>query len=535
MSQQDRSQEHVDGAILGDRSLGRRPFLKLGAAGAAGLWGTSLLAACSGSREPEASDAETQRGGTLRIALSSAAPTDSLDASTVITNFGAQSAALLYGTLVRVDLQWGLRPWLASEWSSSDDVREWKFRIRDGVEFHDGRPMRASDVAYSIRRILDPDVGSQGRGNLAPFVEPGGITAPDDTTVVFQLIQPNAFLPIALAQPFFSVVPEGTEDFSAGIGTGAFKLVRFEGGSNAEFERNENFWSDGRPYLDGVTLVHIAEKSSVMQSIVSGDADLSDELGLTDIETLENADGVEPVLFPNGAWTNLAANAQREPFTDINVLNALKYAQDRERLLQAFTAGYGQVAADVPIAPTDPFYPEDLEPRPFDPERARSLLADAGYPNGIDLVLFAYEGDKQDFAVAYRDVAQESGIRIEVQTVPQDMYWDQIWLQEPFVTDTWASYHISTLFPQAYMSGAPWNESGLANERVDQLALDAVSTSDFERQKELYGEALKIIDAESGIVSPGFWPLTFGKKTRVQGLEFNPNYYYYHDDVYLSE
>jgi peptide/nickel transport system substrate-binding protein len=198
----------------------------------------------------------------------------------------------------------------------------------------------------------------------------------------------------------------------------------------------------------------------------------------------------------------------------------MKLAQDRAKIMKVVAPAFGEVSADIPLPPGDPFYPEGLEPRPYDPEKAKSLLGQAGYGSGLDLQLYAYQGDKLDAALAYKDTAKAAGINVKVITWPHATYWDQVWMKKPFVGDSWARLHPSIILPQAFGSASTANESKFKDPKFDSLLLDALKTSDEAKQKEIYGEAVRMINDSSSSLIPGWEPTVFGQSTKLSGVQF---------------
>lgn len=513
---------------MGD-ALDRRRFLRLGAASVATLGVADLLAACGGSSKPSAASTTSAgaasqggagvKGGTLRFATSGGSNKDTPDPAKTLNTFTIVSCCQLYDNLVRSDLDFKLTPALASDWSSSRDATVWEFRLRDGVKFHDGRPLASKDVAYSVKRVLDPNIGSNALGSIQPFLKPSGISTPDPTTIRFRLLAPNVFFPLLLSQAAFGIVPAGTTDFRKGIGTGPFKLESFQALASARFVRNDGYWNAGRPLLDAVELSSVPEDATRVQSVVSGSKDLVDNVTGASVSQLTGV--AKPLAIKAGGWVTLAAWRTTKPFDDPKVVEAMKLAQDRAKIMKVVAPSFGQASPDIPLPPGDPFYPDGLEARPYDPEKAKSLLAQAGYGSGLDLTLYAYQGDKLDAALAYKDTAKAAGINVKVITWPHATYWDQVWMKKPFVGDSWARLHASIILPQAFGSKSSSNESKFRDPKFDSLLLQALKTSDEAKQKEIYGEALRMINDSSSSLVPGWEPQIFGQSTKLSGVQFS--------------
>jgi peptide/nickel transport system substrate-binding protein len=500
------------------------------AAGGAGTTGASSSGAAPGSSTAGSGTPKT--GGTLRFATGGGTPKDTVDPATAGSAFTQVSAGLLYDTLVRADVDFNLQPALATEWSSSTDAATWTFRLRDGVKFHDGRAMTSADVAFSIKRVLDPKVGSGQLSAIQPFLAASGISTPDATTVKFTLTSPNAFFPIILTSVAFGIIPEGTTDVTKGIGTGPFTLGSFAAAANAQFNRNGSYWRDGRPYLDAVRIATVTEDATRIQALLAGSQDMVDTVTGTSIALLKGT--AAPLAIPAGGWVDLAAWGDTAPFDNPLVVDAMKYAQDRQKIMDVVAPGMNKIGPDVPVPSSDPFFPDDLQPRAYDPDKAKGLLKQAGHGDGLDLTLYAYPGDKLDFALAYKESAKAAGININVINWPHATYWDQVYMKKPFIGDSWARLHTSTILNTVFQSASSSNESRFNSPELDKLLADAVKTTDLSQQKQMYGQALHIIDKSAACLIPGWEPQVYGVKTTLQGVEIVNGLQAYFDGAHFA-
>jgi peptide/nickel transport system substrate-binding protein len=242
--------------------LTRREMLRLMSAAAVSA-GAAGLSGCSVGTFGESEKAG--RGGptTVRFGMSGAATSaDVADPALSNTQHDGRLMTAVYEQLTRFDEQLREVPWLAESWSANDEATEWRFKLRRGVKFHDGHELTASDVAYSFRRVLDPETASPAAAELG-FLDPDGIREIDDHTVVFRLTEPIGNLPLALITKQSFIVPEGaaTEDLRRdAVGTGAFKLREFTpGGDRTLFVKNPGYWEPGLPKSDAFELIPIPE------------------------------------------------------------------------------------------------------------------------------------------------------------------------------------------------------------------------------------------------------------------------------------
>lgn len=500
----------------------RREFLgRAGAGLAAAAVASPILAACGSSSKSSTaatgSSGSPKRGGTLRFAVAGGASADTPDPALAGDSFTLYMAANLYDTLVRADENFGLDPALATSWSSTPDAKTWSFKIRSGVTFHGGAKLTSKDVAYTITRILDPKLASPALANISPFLKASGISAPDPSTVKFALSAPNAFFPQILAGLNFGIIPDGTTSFAKPAGTGPFFLQEFQALANAKFARNPDYWRSGRPYLDAVNLVSIAEDSTRVQSLIGGSEDLVDNITGADVKLLAAQPGVQTLQIKAGGWVDLAAWGDTKPFNDPNVVLALKYAANREQIMSLVAPNAYLTGPDIPVPPSDPFYPAGLKAYAYDPDHAKHLVQQAGYKDGLNLTLYAYEGDKLDAALAFKQSAQPAGINIKVVTWPHATYWTQVWLKKPFVGDSWARLHTSVILQSAF--AAQPNEFHWNDSSFNGLLTSAVATTDTTKQKTLYGDALAMINEKTSGIIPGWEPQLYGASTKLHGVE----------------
>jgi len=504
----------------------RRDLLKVAAGTAAGM-SVLGLAACGGDEgggtQQGGSGAQgaPKRGGVMQIAISdTGGPKESLDPAVQTNVNDGIYTDLLYDSLTVADENFQVHPVLAESWESNADVTEWTFKLRQGVTWHDGKPFTSKDAAYSIRRQLDEKLGSGIYERLSSSLDKGGIQTPDDNTLVLKLKRADSLIPLTLSARQGRLVQEGTTDFSKGIGTGPFMLKSFTPARSWELQRNPNYWERGVPYLDGVRGVIITEQSTKVQSVLSGQSHVSDNIDFSAAATVKGNPNVQLMEFKNATYLLVAMDSTKPPFDKPEVRMALKLAVDRERVIQAAYQGYGTPTSDVPVPSDDPYFPQDLGVREQDIDQARQLLADAGYPDGIDVELITSQayGAMVDLAVAYAQVVEEAGIRVKIKQWPADTFWDQVWLVKPMYTSYYTRRHPNEALSITYTSNAPWNESKLKSKELDDLVAKGLATTDEEEQKQLYGDALEIVANEAGTAIPAFINRLHVAKKNAQGI-----------------
>lgn len=466
-----------------------------------------------------------RRGGTLRISVDQAAA--KLNPLLTRVNPEYLISELLYSALTRLKIDMSVEPDLAESWSSSADLLEWTFVLRKGVTFHDGSAFTAADVVATFEAILDAKTASPARQNVGPIAK---VTAKDDSTVVFTLSAPFADLPVTLAYTNAKIVPAAV--IKAGlarldreaIGTGPFKLVSFEPERLIVVARNDAYYDKARPYLDRIDVVVYPDISAESSALIAGDTDLISTAQPTEYGRLAKAAGVKGLRVPSGQFCNVNFGCDTKPFNDVRVRQALALTIDRTAMVDFVTEGYGTPGNDTPLNAAYRFYAEQPLKKP-DIAKAKALLAEAGYPNGLEATLIASDRPslRTQMAVALREMAKPAGFRINVETMPHATYLDQVWKKGSFYVGFYNMQPTAdAIFALLYTSNAAWNETRWNNAAFDKVVNEARATVDEGKRRELYGEAQKLMHAEVPSIIPTFFDLLAARREWVQGYELHP-------------
>jgi peptide/nickel transport system substrate-binding protein len=498
------------------RGLTRRQLMaEAGRLGIALPFATSALAATG------AAYAETPaKGGQMRVGFKTGTANDTADPAKSYHAGDHARMRQLYNTLTGSGPDLVPRPELAERWESDDAGQNWTFFLRKDVQFHDGRPLRAADAVYSLRRLLDPAVASPYRALMEPVVDADGISADGDSTVLFKLKGPYADLPALLTTFNVGIVPENFTDFDHAIGTGPFKLKEFKPGISAILVRNENYWKKGLPYLDGLDLRVVADPVARINGLLSGELDLIEALDAKSVDLVNASPNAAAFRSPSGYHVMMAMQADQPPFDKPEVREALKLLIDRERVLKLVYNGFGQIGNDQPIAPVYPFYCKEQTQRRRDVGKAKELLAKAGVPNlSVELHCSDALAGGVAMATLYSQMAAEGGVTVKVIRDPSDGYWKSIWRKVPFCITGW-NMRITTdiMLSLVYESGATWNETHWKNPAFDKLLEEGRRTLDPAKRQEIYCEAQRMITADGGAIIPTFIDLLDGASKRIQGL-----------------
>jgi peptide/nickel transport system substrate-binding protein len=436
--------------------------------------------------------ATPQKGGRLKLGMAGGSTTDSLDPATMTDAMAYNINWQIRNCLVEVDDKGNPIPELAESWESSPDAVKWVFKLRQGVQFHNAKTMKAEDVIASINWHRGKESKSAAKGIVDPIAD---IKIDGDYTLVFTLKEGNADFPYILSDPHLTIVPAGTRgaDWDKGLGTGGYTLIEWEPGFRALTKRNPNYWKEGRAHFDEIETLGIADVTARMTALNTGQIDAMNRFELKLIHLLKRVSGIQIT--------------DREPFNNNDVRLAMKYAIDREQMLKLILRGFGSLGNDHPIAPNQKYYASELPQRTYDPDKARFHLKKAGmldYTFKLHAADAAF-GGAVDAAVLYKENAAKAGIKIEVVREPDDGYWSNVWMKKPWVMCYWSGRATADwMFSTAYAADANWNDTFWKHTRFNKLLKEARAELNEKRRHELYVECQKIVRDEGGVVIPMF-------------------------------
>ena len=483
--------------LMKSGEIDRREFLhRVSTLGAAGS-----LSALFAQRAVFAST--PKKGGRLRIGIADTSTTESLDPAKVLTALDIQlTVGQLRNNLVEIDHDARAVPELAESWESSADAATWVFKLRKGVEFHNGKTMDGEDVLYSINMHRGEDSKSGARA-LLEQVSDARLDGKD--TITFTLSGGNADFPYLLSAYQLQIVPAGTKgaELDKGIGTGGYILERFEPGVRALTKRNPNYWKEGRAHFDEVETIGVNDNSSRTNALRTGQVDVINRCDLKTIHLLAETPGIEISETEGTLHYTVPMRTDTPPFDNNDVRLALKHAVNRELMLKQLLRGHGFLGNDHPISKANRYHAADLPQRQYDPDKAKFHLKKAGLTelsvqlHGADA---AFAGSV-DAGLLYQEAAVNANIDIEVVREPNDGYWDNVWMQKPWSFCSWQGRPTEDMmFSTGYAADAPWNDTYWKHDRFNELLLKARSELDDAKRREMYGEMQRIVRDEGGAV-----------------------------------
>lgn len=401
--------------------LSRRTFLRYVAMGTSAVALNGMLAshvtAQTPVAEPEVAELTPSAPFVDReFAVAMESEPDNLDVQDTTSNASASVDKCIYEGLVTLNEKMQIVNLLAEDWEVSDDATEFTFFLREGVKFHDGEPFNAAAVVAAYDRVLDPESTLRRAGYFNAVLD--RVEEVDEHTVKFVALFPFAAMVATLAHPAGGIpspaaaAAAGEEFGTQPVGTGPYKFVSWVRGDTITLEANPDYWN---PELGAsvprMTIRGVSEPGAQSIAVQSGDAAFAGPIGAPQAQLLREIEGVEVTSVPGLTVYWATMNNTAEPFTDVKVRQAFNYAIDKEAVLQAASLGEGYVV-DSPIA-KDAWGYASVGGYEYDPEKAKSLLEEAGYGDGIDTEIMCTVIHR-DRAVAIQGMLSEIGVNAEV-------------------------------------------------------------------------------------------------------------------------
>ncbi len=541
------------------RQIDRREFLRY-----ATLLGMAAPAAYAFvgkvTGEPLVAPAQAQgalpKGGTLRIAMRCQ---DLKSPHTYSWIESANSARQVVDYLTVTGVDNITRPGLVEKWEASPDLKTWTLRLRRSVKWHNGRQFTADDVVWNFKRVLDPKTGSSVLGLMKGFLiedydagekddkgnpkkssrlwDAGAIQKVDDFTVRLNGKTPQLAVPEQLFHyPFLILDPAENGEFKVGSnGTGAFTLVANEVGRKQVLKaRKEAYWGGG-PYLDQLEFIDLGDDPAAsVAALASKQVDGLYGADIVQLEALQKIPHIQMYQVTT-AYTATARVQPVKPFDDKRVRQALRFAIDSNAVLQIAHRGLGQPGEHHHVSPVHPEYAK-LAPFTRDVAKAKKLLAEAGYPNGIDTEIICRPQPAWELLAVQAMVEQwkEAGIRVKINVMPSTQYWE-VWTKVPFGFTTWAHRPLGIMsLALAYRSGGSWNESKYSNPEFDRLLTQAEGTLDVASRRETMARLETILQDDGPIVQPVWRSIFTFHDKRVLGFRPHPTLYIFANQLAIQ-
>ncbi|MER5847748.1 ABC transporter substrate-binding protein [Streptomyces sp. NPDC002012] len=478
-------------------NFNRRQVLWAGGA----IGAAALLAACSGggdstSSKPAAAGGKPKKGGTLRIGALGRAGAITRDPHGTQGNESDYLViALVYDTLAMPGAKTNTVPRLAASWEPSKDLKTWRFKLAEGATFHDGTPVTADDVVWSLRRLRNTPSGAA----RLPGIKAENITADGTDTVVLVSDYANAELPLLTRLATF-VMKKDTSDKAVdkAPGTGPFKLDWYRGG-NARLVRNEK-WYGGTVYLDAIEVTMFETPQAMANALLAGQIDVASNVGAVAARTAESRKDIQVVRRPDDMSMPIVMRAGSGPFSDVRVREALRLVVDREAMVKQVLSGYGTVANDI-MGTGDPNYAKDIPQRKRDLAKAKQLLTEAefDFSKTYDLVTTEDISGLAESATLFASQAREAGIKIKVVKQESGAFYEKTWLKGDLYTTYWGTNDSVVFFAsKTLVSEAGQNEAAWADKEFDASYRKVIATADEKARAAVLRELQQIEFDRSG-------------------------------------
>ena len=480
-------------------SVTRRDALKASAAfGAVAAFG-SLTSTGANAAAPK-------KGGNLRLAMGHGATSDSLDPALVSNGFASLLCHTYLSQLTEVNAQ-GELVGLAAEYVepiSGADV--WVCKLRKGIEFHNGKTLTADDVIATLNYHRGEDTKSSAK-SIASQIK--SMTKDDDHTLTFTLKQGNADFPVVLSARQLGLMPskDGKVEPQSGVGSGSYMVEEFEPGVRAVLKRNPNYFMDGVGWFETAEMLSILDSTARQNALTTKAVDAIDRVELKTVHLLKQDPNIDVLDVTGTLHYTLPMRTDTQPFDNNDLRLALKHSIDRQEVLDKILKGYGAIGNDHPVSPTNKYFAVDLPQRSYDPDKARFHLKKAGMENlqvELSVADAAFLG-AVDAVTLYREHAKKAGIDLVVKRVPNDGYWSDVWMNDPWSVSFWSGRPTEDwAFTDAYAAESNWNETFWKNERFNTLLLLARAELDEDKRRAMYGEMQELLRDEGGAVVPMF-------------------------------
>ena len=491
--------------ILWSRRLDRRQLLRYGGGAALAVAGGPLIAACGGSGEDErGADAARKGDSNATLVYGSANTYPHFDPATSSSLGGLVGILHLYEAPTTVNAEGGADPLMITGLPERVGPNQMEITLLPNLVFHDGTPVRASDVAFTIERIQDPATASI----VAPafrFVEK--IATQGDTKVRFTLTQEYDYFPLTLA--LAKIVPEkafsgsGGENFGQNpMGSGPFQFVSLNPTAGFELKRFDGYrGKQAKALIAGLKSEYVADDAARVAQLRSGNFHVIEQLPYRDFEALQAESGIKVGETLGSRQSNMEFEHSKPPFNDVRVRQAFMYALDRDRIAELVFRGHAEPAHSM-LPPDSPYYVDPRTKYDHNPERARALLADAGYANGVDFEMMVGTVDwLRRSGELMKEMLEEVGMRPKIKLTEVEAGYGPVvegkyqcylsYYNVALFTDPLDFYYRFSLYGDNRKAFFRWDDD--VAKRVDRLIDQAYLAGSVEARTESYGQAQELI------------------------------------------
>lgn len=485
---------------------------------------STVLYGCSSGGSSEGSESGGSEGESAEektLIFARGGDSVSLDPIVVTDGESYKVTKNIFDTLVNFGEQdTEIHPGLAKEWTAAEDGLTYNFVLEEGVKFHDGTDFNAEAVVKNFERWAGGDAdkfpyyGSMfgGFGDEEGHVIES-VTATGDYEVEFKLKRAQAPFLKNIAMSSFGIASptafekDGDKFGDNPVGTGPFKFVEWKRNDTVTIEKNEDYWIEGEPKLDKVVFRSIPDNSARLNALLSGEIDLADGITPSDGATIEGNAELQLFERPSMNVGYLGLTTTRKPFDNPKVRQAMNYAIDKQAIVDAFFEGRGDVAAN-PIPESISGYNKDIEAYPYDPEKAKELLKEAGLEDGFEMELYAmpvprpYMPDGQKVAEAIQKNLADIGVKAEIVSFEWATYLEKAAAGEAdafllgWTGDNGDADNFLYVLLDQDNIGAN-NYTYYENQELHDILIEAQTEVNEDKRNELYAQAQEIIHEDA--------------------------------------
>ncbi|WP_217586263.1 glutathione ABC transporter substrate-binding protein [Lentibacillus saliphilus] len=469
-----------------------------------------------------------EKGGTLKIAIQSDAT--NMDPH-FITNIPTANVlhGKVYETLVAFDQDMNIVPKLAESWEPIDETT-WEFKLKEGVTFHDGTPFNAEAVKVTYDRLLDPETGSPQRDKVSMIQE---VKVVNDQTVQLILSEPYAPLMSILSSQEASILnPEIVKNDPESLsktpnGTGPFKFEKWNSGQDITLVKNEDYWGE-QAGVDKVVFEVVPEGSTRLAMLETGEAHITDEVPVNDIERINNTDNLRIERVEGLAVEYLGFNTQSPIFENVKLRQAVSHAIEREAIIEGIYNNVGTLANSA-LSPNVFGYSKDATPYEYDINKAKELVKESGVDTSQEIQLITSDRKERiDMAEVIQSQLKGIGLNVNIQVLEYGAFIESIDTgdNDMFISG-WGNatgdgdYNQYNLF-HSDSHGSAGNSFFYTNEQVDQLIEEGRAVSDPEKRKEIYAQTQQIELEEAVYVPIRNYEQLAAANEAVQGFSITP-------------
>ncbi len=528
---------YIDELVAG--RLSRRQFMRKGAVlgMSTGLMG-AILAACGGANKTgssgtssasSTSSAAATKGGTLRLATE--VPAAAINPLS-IADPGGLCLIAQTGEFLTFDNNQALtlQPMLATKWTPSQGGAVWTFTLRSGVKFHNGAPLTADDVVYTMQQLADPKNASNALSTFDGVLTPAGVRKVDDLTVAFHLEAANGNFPYLVSSDNYNaiIVPKGT-DFAkyqkTFIGTGPFVLKSYTQNQSASFTANPDYWG-GKPNLDGTTFTFYQSQAPQIVALQGGQVDVIVQFVPQGAQAITASSSYNTIKLKSSIHRELSMRNDVAPFTDARVRQAVALAFNRPDMVTALLNGEGEVGNDTPFAPKFPSTNTTVPQRAQNIAKAKQLLSAAGHPSGFSATLTTEQYEEiPQLAQVMAQQAKAIGVDIKLKVETQSAYYGKAtfgnsdWLDAEMSLVDYGDRGVPNVFLDApLLSDGVWNAAHFKNKTYDNLVKQYTAAVDLQTQKTIAGKIETLLLDQTPLVIPYFIDGLCATTKKVSGV-----------------